>query len=469
MNMHVKAGLRLEHGKSYRGKSGAIHRVETNNNSAWPFKTAEHDLIGSRFWKVDGSAYNDDGWNSRAKTGDALVELAPKFAIGDKVRFTMDNPNGGASYGKKGDVITVASEVSGGGYGAYGEQIAFKRACDGWTFHAPISVLEPYTEPTFTACAAAEVDNLADEYGPFDDGGPYNEPKFNVGDKIRVAFIEPDFCRRTYGLGDVAIIKEYISHGDEHHYALGDDEDSYYTERELDHVAVAPATATATLRIEAGKFYKTRDGRKVGPMEWRYVGTREFPWEGDIPGGYHEGCKTGFIFRLDGTNYEHANLDLIAEWSEPVVAPATTAKFKVGDRVQTPHGTGVVKKTAIVCLLEDGQPLPSARPFVHTSAALAGKEASRLAGIHKGQEFGVYTCTDVKKVDLPVKVYEHEWQRLAAGGEKIKAIKAYRDAGGKRETLVSSEYGYRAGYENRFVIGLKEAKDAVEYWLASAA
>lgn len=39
-------------------------------------------------------------------------------------------------------------------------------------------------------------------------------------------------------------------------------------DEDLEPVAVAPATATLT--IEAGKFYKTRDGRKVGPME-RYA------------------------------------------------------------------------------------------------------------------------------------------------------------------------------------------------------
>ncbi|MBZ9984971.1 hypothetical protein LB521_27945 [Mesorhizobium sp. BR-1-1-8] len=82
---------------------------------------------------------------------------------------------------------------------------------------------------------------------------------------------------------------------------------------------------------------------------------------------------------------------------------------------------------AIVCLIENGQPKPSSLPFVHSSAALAAAEANRLAGVHKGQEFGVYECVDVKKVE---RVYEHEWQRLAAGGERVAACKALRSLAG---------------------------------------
>ncbi len=185
--------------------------------------------------------------------------------------------------------------------------------------------------------------------------------------------------------------------------------------------------------------------------------------------------------------------DLIAEWPIEVVAPATTAattaKFKVGDRVNVTYGYGwsgpatvkdivsgifiytcangedggfsehdivllpptaiasigdIVRKhsgTAVVMLIENGQPKPSTQPFVHTTAGLAAVEAYRLACAHKGQEFGVYTCVDVKKVE---RVYEHEWQRLAAGGLKIAAIKELRGKTG---------------------LGLATSKDAVEDWL----
>ncbi|TPM59367.1 ribosomal protein L7/L12 [Mesorhizobium sp. B2-2-4] len=97
--------------------------------------------------------------------------------------------------------------------------------------------------------------------------------------------------------------------------------------------------------------------------------------------------------------------------------------------------------TAIVCVLENGQPAPATRPYVHTTASAAETEANRLARTNPGKEFGVYTLGTVAKVE---KVYDHEWQRLAAGGQKINAIRELRGITG---------------------LGLATAKDAVEDWL----
>jgi ribosomal protein L7/L12 len=74
---------------------------------------------------------------------------------------------------------------------------------------------------------------------------------------------------------------------------------------------------------------------------------------------------------------------------------------------------------------------------------LAAKEATRLAGLQKGKEFGVYVMT--QKVSEPAPSYKHEWQRFAAKGEKISAIKELRSVTG---------------------LGLKSAKDAVDHWIA---
>ena len=84
-------------------------------------------------------------------------------------------------------------------------------------------------------------------------------------------------------------------------------------------VAVAPATATLT--IEAGKYYKTRDGRKVGPMT-NYPGScgGRYPFESE-----------GFIWQADGTNYDGVDSrhTLIAEWvDEP--APAEPIHVTLG-------------------------------------------------------------------------------------------------------------------------------------------
>jgi hypothetical protein len=101
---------------------------------------------------------------------------------------------------------------------------------------------------------------------------------------------------------------------------------------------------------------------------------------------------------------------------------------------------------AIVCLLENGQPLPNSRPFVHPNKDVATTEASRLAGKHPGKEFGVYELVGTKKEAKPT--YKHAWQRLAADGRKIAAIVELRTITG--------------------FISLRSAKLAVEHFLEAA-
>lgn len=62
--------------------------------------------------------------------------------------------------------------------------------------------------------------------------------------------------------------------------------------------------------IEEGKFYRTRDGRKFGPMERvSKGGTAEYPWRAPQGGAwmYHSSGRWG-----DGTH--NKDFDLIAEW-----------------------------------------------------------------------------------------------------------------------------------------------------------
>lgn len=98
---------------------------------------------------------------------------------------------------------------------------------------------------------------------------------------------------------------------------------------------------------------------------------------------------------------------------------------------------------AIVCLIENGQPLPSSRPHVHRNKGAASKEAERLAKKYPGQRFGVYEYVSHAEAAKPT--YKHEWQQLAVDGQKIAAIKEVRSITG---------------------LGLRAAKDAVEHWLA---
>lgn len=216
---------------------------------------------------------------------------------------------------------------------------------------------------------------------------------------------------------------------------------------------VEPAVEPTTLSIQAGRYYKTRDGRKVGPATENRE-SREYPWE-----------VNGLTFDNDGfwiTGDKHSD-DLIAEWvDEPTAtAEATTPKFKVGDRVYTiddendfgtitraekgkfaiqwdarPEGSQELlwndyemvhvvapapTTPAIVALIQNGTPAPSTTPKVHASQEAATVEAGRLADLHKGQKFGVFVLADTKEVPKPV--YDHEWQRLAAEGRFIAAVK----------------------------------------------
>lgn len=255
------------------------------------------------------------------------------------------------------------------------------------------------------------------------------------------------------------------------------------------------APQPAALKIEAGRYYKTRDGRKVGPIKYSGFGT--FGAEGFSDREWYENG------RVYTDTYRTTEKDLIAEWVDeptahkPVAAQVDASaeeygpvvakpKFKVGDRVRILDGcpyiltesqlTGEIigrttktrgdwkvhldnygsslgfyerelsfaapTTTAIVALIEDGQPKPADRPYVHRTEEAAAQEAKRLAGLHKGKQFGVFVLTTTAAEAKPV--YRHEWQRLAADGRKIDAIKELRSLTG---------------------MTLKPAKDVVEGFL----
>ena len=289
---------------------------------------------------------------------------------------------------------------------------------------------------------------------------------FNVGDRVR-------YVNRKFGEATVIAITPLgikVDAGSE--YGICTEKPSSLELVDWDHDP-RKAAKTEPLKIEAGKFYKTRDGRKVGPMQdcgsfWRINGDGE-----GNPGHYTADGISAFEGRLPRED-RRAVYDLVAEWTSscaaaqvdnlrdeygPVTAPAAKAsndngkpKFKAGDRVvfntgkgskhdgkvgtlrhdwlrgredyfefRSDDGTSRVTAhinnfnrpttPAIVCLIEDGQPKPSTYPHVHPSRGHAGDEAARLARKHPGQEFGVYELVDTRQVAKPV--YQHEWQRLA--------------------------------------------------------
>ena len=134
--------------------------------------------------------------------------------------------------------------------------------------------------------------------------------KFKVGDRVRAvdgtAILVKDREYTVVAPTDI---------GPAHHVFVNTGANGVlnYTDDFFELVAAAPAAATLT--VEEGKFYRTRDGRKVGPVdEWREGAFREK--EGD-----------GRFWHTNGEGQVDAvGEDLVAEWvDEPEVAPAHAA------------------------------------------------------------------------------------------------------------------------------------------------
>ncbi|OJT96805.1 MAG: hypothetical protein BGN83_00280 [Rhizobium sp. 63-7] len=261
-----------------------------------------------------------------------------KFKVGDRVRFTKDNPNGGARFGAKGEEFVVTREPLDGF--SYGVQVDIKHPSFGFAVSAPVSALELVA--TAKVNVAAQADTLSDEYGR--------------------------------GSG-------------------------------------APAASNDNAEPAKPKF-------KVG--DW-------VKWPGNGWLRYYE------VTRIEGDSF----------WIDSFGIPMRYSLSSCDWLVRSATSRGA-DPTAIVALIEDGQPKPAARPYIHDTVEAATAEANRLAAKHKGQEFGVYVLNGTFQVPKPT--YDHEWQRLAAAGQKINAIKELRAITG---------------------LGLKSTKDAVEYWLST--
>lgn len=219
------------------------------------------------------------------------------------------------------------------------------------------------------------------------------------------------------------------------------------------------------MKIEAGQKYVDRSGAVRGPIVRR---GGVYPWTD----GENTWDRDGFYF---GSNVPD-DADLVAAFapSAPLAKSATEPRFKPGDKVRFtdvcthehywmgPHGeykTGIVvghderygwevhvpekpdvgtmyftnaeiepfieqpgaastSNTYIVCLMVDGAPRPSVRPFVHKSRAAAEKEAARLARKYRGKEFTVFSqaTTSVRNA------FNHEWQEDAWNGRMSPAV-----------------------------------------------
>lgn len=157
--------------------------------------------------------------------------------------------------------------------------------------------------------------------------------KFHKGDRVKALVNGID-----YKVGDEFVL---TNDGDGKSVYFddnaGDDRMRPQEEFELLPVAATGTTESqpATLTIEAGKFYRTRDGRKVGPM-------CEF-----VSGRYRECDGDGRWWDKYGVGHMYAKgYDLIAEWVDEPVAQDTNdntppaaerqepRRFKIGDKVR---------------------------------------------------------------------------------------------------------------------------------------
>lgn len=146
------------------------------------------------------------------------------------------------------------------------------------------------------------------------------EVAFSVGDRV----VCVDDCDGQYTAGSVYVVKDvFDSYGEVRIRTELDDRGSTANGWGAKHFR--PFT------IEAGKFYRTRDGRKVGPVEptMRYDHQYPFSVSHDFDSDF-----LGKAWRPDGTFDPKVGkthpADLVAEWVEPAQQP----KFKIGDRVR---------------------------------------------------------------------------------------------------------------------------------------
>lgn len=419
---------KIENGDALVLKSGK-GGVTSHWNQYWRASEGELKQVYATSDERDGSVRignrpggNGPWWDTGMFNRAAVAEA--KFKVGDRVK-SIGAPQAG---------VGVVDEVNGGGH----YLVNFK---DTW----------------FGKCS--EYDHTI-ELAP---------PTFKTGDIIRVTTDQDTW---VYS-GMVGTVLETAATN--MHVDFGNDKVWW-----VDYVNAE----AAPLRIEAGKYYVDTTGKRVGPMEIWSVGV-EHPW-----------CAGNDIYRGDGSSDYGPNLVREAHTFElrEVVKDGVTVKsnmtdsrepkFKVGDRVlatgEAPSGeTGTVvdydssdntyfvkfdtwteghgyddkhwwveaenitfatSNTAIVAKLTNGEPRPSLRPYVHANVESAKAEAQRLADMTPGTEFAVYERVDIRKVE---KKYDHEWQRLAANGNRDEAAEELHRLTGMRHSdarMVADRY-----------------------------
>lgn len=405
------ATITLTTEKHYRTRNGKVTGRLTKGDTGFEAIVDGHVRI---FDKAGGHVHGDSGL-------DIVEAWVPK--VGERVRLIKEGKSTTGAIGKPATLVTWGS-------GAFIDNNHYLLDIDPPVDYRTLAVTPNFTRATI------------DCFEPLPVAAPAQPAVWvpAVGDKVVWREV---FASDMYTKGKVYEIRD----GRNGYFFLTDDKRHAESgNHQWNAGAVALHFDRAQpLKIEAGRCYKTRDGRKVGPMR-KYDGDS---WK-------ERGGR--YLWRDNGERYFESDrggaTDLIAEWidepaAQPTEAPtasndnAAPAKFKVGDRVVatkddldiTEGMTYEIKEVddkdelmpvaviddigdffwltagrfelvtapvakAIVALIEDGAAKPSSKPKVHASQEDATVEAERLALAHPGQLFGVFVLADSKIADV---------------------------------------------------------------------
>lgn len=256
---------------------------------------------GTRTVRVTGGKYDGVVVDYRKSRLEVVADPAPasasaelfrkEYAVGDRVRFTVDNPNGGSAYGSAGEEYTVTRAPK-AGFGRYGPQLEIDHPGHGFKPSVPVYAVEPVVAAATTKWV----------------------PK--VGDRVRV--IDPTLLRYDTPIGAEGVVTK-VGQGDHFDIDLTHPTDGVINQW----VSARDVEPVPPLTISAGRFYRTRDGRKVGPIVVAQ-GDGE-PWPTKTADGELWFRANGYS--CPGSIHLHRDEDdLVAEWVEPEPEPVAVAE-----------------------------------------------------------------------------------------------------------------------------------------------
>lgn len=146
------------------------------------------------------------------------------------------------------------------------------------------------------------------------------------------------------------------------------------------------------MQIEEGKFYRTRDGDKIGPMRHVEDSTKRYPIRGNNPYGCERSFTSEgrFFYGVDKSNY-----DLVAEWTE-------------GDNFVVERGDGrdfVIEKCTLIDPAADPCVDPAADPVLKSDphyASLAGALQAALDQAATGKGSARHSDGDTPFLEQPI-------------------------------------------------------------------